>query len=311
MRSSEVKRWFLAGPAMTLGLLLSGCGGGGDGVASTPPPTYTKLADLTGNRTFQSAGAHLTIANGQFTDHSIQKYGAGVTIAYNASSDSYTLTAPDGATDTFSGSSSPPPGYTPAPNQIALSNSTGAGGTFVLTVPSVNGIALSYTAQGSWNHFGNNVLSAYFGVSGVPTIAGDMPRNGTATYQTSVAGLAVRTDGAYNLDTTSSGTFSADFGAGTVATTLHLAGVPSSATPFLPGPGAQPSADFGSYTGTGTIASGSPGFSGTLASTGSSSVVANGEFAGAFFGPQAKEMGYGFYVASTGFSAQGTVVGTK
>jgi len=304
MGMSEMKRWFLAGSAIALGLLLSGCGGGG-GTASTPPPTYTKLADLTGNRTFQSAGIHWTFSPGQLSGLSVQKYGAGVTIAYNASSDSFTLTAPDGVTDTFSSATStPPPGFVPPPDGVVLYNN--AGGIFVVPKqPLVNGVALSYTALGGWVHIQNNVPSVYAAVSGVPTIASDMPRGGTANYQTSIVG-AVYTGqpNSYGLTSDSSATFSANFGAGTVATTLHLVGAQNNLLPV----------DFGSYTGSGTIASGSPGFSGALASTVPNSIMPSGEFSGAFFGPQAKEMGYSWYLsgsAGSSLSAEGTVVGTK
>jgi hypothetical protein len=308
MRSFEMKRWCLAGSAMTLGLLLSGCGGGG--VGSTPAPTYTKLADLTGNRSFKSAGIRLTVGSNQPFSFSSQKYGAGVRIDYTASSDSYTLTAPDGTTDTFSSSTNtPPPGLTTPPSdQTILYNS--AGSSFAIAAPSVNGVALSYTAVGAWSRIQNNVLSAYVAVSGVPTVASDMPRTGTATYQTSIAGSVFESGSAQVLDTAaSSATFSANFGAGTVATTLHLVG--RAPSPTFASAGTPSSPDFGSYSGSGTIASGSPGFSGTLASTASSAVVANGEFSGAFFGPQAKEMGYGWYVNGGVLNGQGVVVGTK
>ena len=300
-----MKRWLAGGSAIALGLLLSGCGGGG--TASTPPPTYTKLADLTGNRTFQSAGIHFTVGgNNPFAGDSSQKLGAGVTIAYTASSDSYMLTAPDGTTETFSTSTStPPPGFTPQPNHINLFNP--GGGTFNIWTPSVNGVPLSYTALGSWFHPQNGSFSEYVAVSGVPTIASDMPRGGTANYQTSLSAIMFQQGTIYTSDSTSSATFSANFGAGTVATTLHLVGVPShpaTGSPTTP-------MDFGSFSGSGTIAAGSPGFSGTLASTASSPIVANGEFSGAFFGPQAKEMGFGFYVNGAGFSADGAVAGTK
>jgi hypothetical protein len=304
-----MKRWFLAGSAMTLSLLLSGCGGGGDGVASTPPPTYTKLADLSGNQTFQSAGVGYKISNGTLPSYSTQKFGAGVTIAYTASTDSYTLTAPDGATDTFSSSTNvPPPGFTPTPNVLTLFNS--AGGTFSLSTPTLNGVAMSYLAMGSWDHLQNGAESYYLAVSGVPTIASDMPKSGTANYQTAVHGVQIQAGAIYDLSTASTATFSADFGAGTIATTLHLAG--SRYNPVTMTTGTEPPTDWGSYTGSGTIASGGPGFSGTLTSTPSSSVSASGEFAGAFFGPQAKEMGYTWLLnAPSILRAQGVAVGTK
>jgi len=304
MGMPDMKRCLAGGSAIALGLLLSGCGGGG-GTASTPPPTYTKLADLTGNRTFQSAGIHFTVPSGNRSGFSIQKYGAGVTIAYNAANDSYTLTAPDGANETFSSSTSTPPaGFTPAPNQQAFFNSTNGNlsGFFTFGAPSVNGVPLSYTAVGAWLHLQSGVPSLYYAVAGIPTVASDMPRSGTANYQTSIAGSVDNGSGVQmNLDPTSSATFSANFGAGTVATTIHVAGQQNGLPPQ----------DFGSFSGSGTIASGSPGFSGTLAPTASGSAAVNGEFAGGFFGPQAKEMGYSWYLSGGSMNAEGFVTGTK
>ncbi len=294
----EMKRWGLGGSAMVLGLLLSGCGGGGS-VASTPAPTYTKLANLSGNQTFQSAAIHFTFANSQSAGYSSQKYGSGVVIAYTASSDSYTLTAPDGTTDTFSSTATPPPGFTPPPNTVVL---FGGSGSFSVTAPVVNGVALSYTAIGSWNHIQNGVQSLYFAVSGVPTIVSDMPKSGSATYQTSLGGTAFAPGRStpLSLQANSTATFSANFGAGTVATTLNLVGAGLN----------QPPVNFGSYSGTGTITSGGPGFSGTLTSVAGNQISATGEFSGAFFGPQATEMGYAWYLAG-GIGAQGIITGMK
>jgi hypothetical protein len=137
-----------------------------------------------------------------------------------------------------------------------------------------------------------------------------MPKSGTANYQTAVHGVQIQAGAIYDLSTASTATFSADFGAGTIATTLHLAG--SRYNPVTMTTGTEPPTDWGSYTGSGTIASGGPGFSGTLTSTPSSSVSASGEFAGAFFGPQAKEMGYTWLLnAPSILRAQGVAVGTK
>jgi hypothetical protein len=294
----EMKRLCLGGSIMASSLFLSGCGGSGD-VASTPAPTYTKLANLSGNQTFQSAGISFTVANSQPFGYSSQKYGSGVVIAYTASSDSFTLTAPDGTTDTFSSTAPPPPGFSPPPNTVVLFGSLS---TFSITAPVVNGVALSYTAIGNWNRIQNGVQTLYFAVSGVPTIVSDMPRSGTATYQTSVGGTAFALGGSTprSLQANSTATFSANFGAGTVATTLNLVGAGLN----------QPPVDFGSYSGTGTITSGGPGFSGTLASAASNPISATGEFSGAFFGPQASEMGFGWYLTG-GIGAQGIITGTK
>lgn len=292
---------------MVLGLLLSGCGGGGgsgSGVNSTPAPTYTKLANLTGNQTFQTAGINFTVANGGVPfPYSSQKFGSGVVIAYNAANDSFTLTAPDGTVDTFSSAtSSPPPGFVPPPNTVVF---FGNSGIFSVVTPVVNGVPLSYTAIGSWNHFQGGFQSVYFAVSGVPTISSDMPKSGTATYQTAVGGTVYTGPNiVYSLQNSSTATFSANFGAGTVATTLNLSGT---------GLNGQLPTDFGSYSGTGTITSGGPGFSGTLASVTGNPISATGEFSGAFFGPQATEMGYAWYLSNglNGFGAQGITTGSK
>lgn len=301
MGKIETKQWRLGGAAVTVGLMLSGCGGGG--VASTPTPAYTKLSNLSGNQTFQSAGIHFTFANSQPSGYSSQKYGSGVVIAYTAASDSYTLTAPDGTTATFSSSGSPPPLAPPPPPNTTILYS--GSDRFSATIPTINGVTLSYTSIGDWNSIQNGIQSNYYLIFGVPTIASDMPKSGTASYQTSIVGTASRgTTTPYNLQPNSTADFSANFGAGTVSTTLNLAGVTST----NPAP-----TSFGSYSGTGTITAGSPGFSGTLASVAGNSTSATGEFSGAFFGPQAMEMGYAWYLGSGlgGFSAQGTAVGTK
>lgn len=298
MTRVEIKRLCVGGSTIVLGLLLSGCGGGG-GVASTPAPTYTKLANLSGDQTFQSAGIHFTFVNGAQRGYSSQKFGSGVVIAYNAANNSYTLTAPDGTTDTFSSATgTPPPSVNSQPNSGL--HYYGNRGSLSLTVPSVNGVALSYIAVSDWNEIQNGVQSHYFGISGVPTIASDMPKNGTATYKTSVVGNVLSGLTPRFLQSSSTASFSANFGSGTVSTTLNLVGGGVNQVPV----------DFGSYSGSGNITSGGPGFSGTLASVTGNPISVTGEFSGAFFGPQATEMGYAWYLTG-GLAAQGITTGTK
>lgn len=290
---------------LALPLILSACGGdGSSGVSSTPPPpTYTKLSSLAGDQDFQSSGVHFSYANNQTSGQSTQAFGRGVAIKYTAATDTYTLLAPDGTSTVFaSGSNSAPSAGATSPSG-AVSRSAGSD-TFSLTPAAVNGVTLSYTATADWNHIVNGVQSQYFAVTGVPTVASDMPRSGTATYQTSVTGMAstcacVPT----TLQQGSTASFSADFGAGTVTTTLNLVGSGIN----------RPPVSYGSFTGSGTITAGSPGFSGTLASAPGNSTAATGAFSGAFFGPQATEMGYGWFVTSglNGFNAQGVVTGTR
>ncbi|MEP6868535.1 MAG: transferrin-binding protein-like solute binding protein [Novosphingobium sp.] len=129
-----------------------------------------------------------------------------------------------------------------------------------------------------------------------------MPKSGTANYSVTVGGaLAAVTGGNYLLTGNSTGTFSADFAANTVSTSITIAGTPQ---PVVSG---APVTSFGTYTGTGTVSSNA--ITGTLTGTN-----ATGGFSGAFFGPQALELGVSYYLNNTGstpFNAVGGIVGIK
>ncbi|PTS72375.1 hypothetical protein DBR17_19870, partial [Sphingomonas sp. HMWF008] len=161
----------------------------------------------------------------------------------------------------------------------------------------------SYTVVGSWGCFDTtaNTGRIRLAVGGAPTIASDMPKTGTATYATGVGGAALVNGSTISntLTANSTATFSANFATGSITTALTLAGPLSNAT-------SGPITNFGTFNGTGTIASGSPGFTGTISGTG-----ASGVFAGAFFGPQAREMGYDWAITGSNFNAVGTVTGVK
>ena len=308
---------FAAQASLTvLGLLLAGCGdGGGGSVASTPVPTYTKIADMTGNRTFQTAGVTYSASQAGFSNGASNAFGSGVTVAYTASSDSYTLTAPDGASQSFGPAELQAPNPS-APNTILYVKTNGAtsDGLNLIVPTTTGGLPLSYTVIGIWGTIdtSNNTSTFRIALGGAPTIASDMPKTGTANYAVGVGGsaavtsqspLGVPTNTSYSLSGTSSGTFAANFGAGTIQTSLVLAG-----TGGLSGPPGAPSAvqNFGLFTGTGQLTSGGPGFSGTLTGT---SVF--GVFSGAFFGPQALETGYVWSLNGPSFSGVGVVTGVK
>jgi hypothetical protein len=298
--------------ALTLGLMLAGCGdGSGGGVVSTGPgpASYTKIADLTGDHTFQTAGVQYNTAPTGFANSSTQALGSGVTIAYTASTNSYKLTAPDGSTTTFGpadlASNSPPPLSVPPPanTQQWFRNNGTTSDSFRLTVPQVNGVALSYTVVADWEHVNNlgQTGVARIAIGGMPTLASDMPRTGSATYATAVTGTANRGGISDSLTGNSTATFSADFAHGSVTTALNL---------VRSGLNVQPLA-LGSFNGTGTISSTGPDFTGTLSGGDTSGIAATGAFAGAFFGPKALEMGYAWYVSGGAFSAVGAVTGVK
>jgi hypothetical protein len=300
-----LKMAFACSAGLPLFALVSACSGGGSGAGGvagtpTPPASYTKIADMSGDRSFQTAGIQYNTSATGFSNAATFAFGGGVTVAYTAASDSYRLTAPDGTTVTFDPSNAQP---TPAGSnsQFWLKTNGAIRDQFALTVPTVAGVPLSYTVVGSWGHIDPATTTLFrLAVGGAPTLAGDMPKTGTATYSTALGGSAVVSGVTvpYSLTGNSTTTFSANFGTGAISTLLTLAGTPAS--------GGSTVTSLGTFTGTGTIASSSPGFTGTLTGTN-----ANGLFAGAFFGPQALEMGYDWSVAGTNFSAAGTVTGVK
>ena len=314
--------WNFAAQAslLALGLMLAGCGDGG-GVASTPAPppapTYTKIVDMTGNRTFQTAGVTYNTSPTGFSNGASNTHGSGVTVAYMANSDSYTVTAPGGATQTFGPAELQTPGIpTPDSLQYVKVNGTTRDHLTLIVPSTTGGVPLSYTVVGGWGttDTSNNTGTFRIAVGGAPTVASDMPKTGTASYTIGVLGTAVVAQAGplggigyppYNLGGDSTGTFSADFGRGTIATQLNLTG-----RLVLTGPGQPVATNFGTYAGSGSLASGGPGFSGTFSGT-FNGAPSTGVFSGLFLGPQAVEVGYGYMLSGTGFSAVGAVVGVK
>jgi hypothetical protein len=301
------------GPAGALVLLvslaLSGCGGsegGGGGIVSTPGPTYVKLADRTGNQSFQSGGVHWEASSAGITNQAIDAFGAGPTYAYDAASDSFTVTAGSQAI-TFTAADYDATRST-ATSRVFVKSPTGSP-YLQITTPSVGGVTFSYMEVASFFYPTTIGVRSWISVGGVPTIASDMPRSGTATYAASTGGTVISPAGRvpsteYATANTSTATFSADFTSGAVTTSLHLVGTQVDRS--LPGsPSTGSPVDFGTFTGTGTIAAGSPGFTGTFAGT------TGAGFSGSFFGPKALEMGYAYNFSNGSIEAFGATVGIK
>lgn len=299
----NIRKLVELGPLALFSLALAGCGdGSGGGIASTPtPPSYQTLQQIVsqgGNRSFSTSGVQLGA-----TTATSNPYGSGVTVAYTASSDSYTLTAPDGTAATFSPNNLYQAATTPNTVQYIKSSGSGSGevdDNLVIGTATVKGVALSYTMVGEWVHATPNGIAIWLATGGVPTLASDVPKTGTANYTVEVNGSAQAGGTSYSIQpTNSSGTFSANFGAGTVATSLTLVGTPSVA-------GFGTVTQFGTFNGTGTITAGGPGFTGTF-STGSGSSL----FTGNFNGPQAAEVGYSWAINTGSLAAAGITVGKK
>lgn len=263
-------------PLLALPLALSACGGGG-GVASTPAPSasYQTLDQLTGNQTFQSAGYHY---NSNGVDRGTDSFGTGLTFAYNAASDTFTITTPTGLSATFDPSHFQPAQST-ASARVFVKGSPSTTQVLVLNRPAIGGVPLSYAEVASF--FDVNTTTGWVAVGGVPTRSSDMPRSGSASYTAATVATITANGQPYtvNASTGSTATFSANFGANSVSTSVHLAGSPN---------GGGPVVDFGTVSGTGTISSTGPGFTGTFAGT------SGPGFSGAFFGPQGVEAAYGY-----------------
>lgn len=279
---------------LAFGLALAGCGGGGNsGVISTlPSPAYPTMASVVnGSYDLHTAGvAYTASATTGFTNGSGEAFGSDGRIVYNATSDTFTLIAPGGVSQSFTAVNLVDSG---SPTTVAFVKNVGSTqDQVVVTVP------LTYAMVTVWNRLdiNTNVSASRIQIGGSPTQANHVPRSGSATYAVQVGGAARAGGTTYNI-AGSSGTFSANFANNTVQTSLNLSGTPS---------GGAGSASLGTFNGTGTISASGPGISGTL--TGPS---ASGVFSGSFFGPSAVEVGYGYVLTGAAFSAAGVVIGTK
>jgi hypothetical protein len=283
-------RFFQLGAVVPLAMLcvvLSACGNGG--VNSTPVPTPTPTPSpaptptglLSSSATFQpviSRTRYSTSSGALLTANPVAPGTA--TFSYDAATDTYALQ------DTYSGqtiSANFGQANRTASSEYAVAYEKTASGTADTLALYGNAragtagtspIELSYTGFGLWTHSGDAGNATTFFVFGQQTSASTVPRTGTASYQTFVSArqLDIGNVPLSDRNITGTATFSADFGAGTVATSLALIGM--------------------SFDGTGTINGHS--FSGGLRERGANDV---GQFIGGFFGPAAQEMGYGFRIS--------------
>lgn len=230
--------------------------------------------------------------------------GAGVSLSYDAATGAYTVREVGGGSATFLPSTKNPSAsdatvsvYNQATgnrtDQLVLFN-PGAGNTKM---------ALSYVSYGIWQQVTDNGATVgavqQFLLYGIRQ-ASNQPSTGSASYSTLVDGFWHNADGVYSLKGQSS--FTADFSAKTVTTTLDLIGTKV---------GTSQEKGLGLFNGTGTIAALGGGFSGTFTQQGADNFgnTYSGGFDGAFFGPQGQEVGYTFTLSGSGGAAVGAVVG--
>lgn len=277
-------------------------GGGGVGSTPTPPPaaaTNASLTNLTVSETFADvavgqAGA-LTAAG---TSTSRSAFAAtDFSISYDAAAQSYTVR--EGGTSATYGPTNRPASTSAVITTYQRGSGTNTDSLVLFRAGAGNTtLALTYASYGAWQRLaqsgsGVDVRQNFF-VYGVPTAASYMPRTGSATYQTTIDGFVIAPGASYALGGT--GSFSADFGAGTVATSLTLNG-----TNVANGG----SISLGSPTGSGAISGSSFGGSFSNLPAGRS-----GGFNGQFFGPGATEMG-AVFTLSGDIAGNGAIVGKR
>jgi hypothetical protein len=271
------------------------------------------LTNLTVSQTFDATGARLAarLASPGGTASNISSgtsgFGGNVSLAYDAGTGAYTVRDMTGASFTFAPADKLPLQNGGSSAAVALYEKDAGTRTDQLALfnPGAGNpeLALTYVSYGAWQTILDNgatvdVAQQFFvyGIRQSPT----QPSTGSASYQTRPDGFWMTPGGVYSLSGTSS--FTADFSAMTVATSLNLTGtsVTGGANKVL-----------GTFNGSGTIAALGGAFNGTLGQQGTDADgnVYSGTFAGAFFGPQGQEVGYTFRLQGTGGQAVGAVVG--
>jgi hypothetical protein len=159
-------------------------------------------------------------------------------------------------------------------------------------------IVLSYVTYGQWRR--TSTSGSTTSVNDTYLVFGNKSPasavvSGTATYSTVLDGTFVNKTGAYTVGGT--GTFNADFGAGTINYSSTATGTPESAGSAI---------NFGTMTGMGSIARKSASFSGTGSANGSGYAM---DVNGSFYGPAAQEVGGVFRIHGGGGNGIGAIVG--
>lgn len=148
------------------------------------------------------------------------------------------------------------------------------------------------TPGGAWN--GNTAQSDTYFVYGIKTTGAQMPRVGSASYNTVLDGTFANGTALYTVSGT--GSINANFAAGSLSFSATPVGTPS----------AGPVLNFGVINGSGSINFNAASF-GASGSNGSYSM----SMSGYFFGPTAQEVGAVFRLNGSGGNGTGAMVGKQ
>ena len=280
---------------------LGACGGGGSssgggggtvvtptpgpstGVTPTPSPgpSYTKFADLTGDRTHPSTCAALDL--GAFLRWvPTTPPGAGLAFSYNAAADSWNVLG-NGHDVTFT----PADRDTTTPStSIRYVKPGSPPQRLTIGQPGVGTVGADYQRIAAVT-LGSRAYQCVIGAQTLPT---DRPTGSTVSFTgSSLVGYLFVTRSSDGVRTqysmrNSTGTFSVNLDRGEVTYTVRLIGSPF---PLDSGP----DVDFGTITAVADIDSATGGYYTTQATIDGFTPFIT-EMSGAFFGPQGKEAGF-------------------
>jgi len=241
----------------------------------TPTPVYQTLEELAGDQTFLTAGVTYEITGSNpINNLSAQGFGTGAVIDYVESSGIIRFTAPGGApivevleTDAVE--------IQPGIRQwrVPVGSATPVD---VITLFQNN---TDYSFLGIWSHAEGGTITFRLGTGGIPTQDNDYP-NGSVGYTIAVGGSVNDGSGAKQVDTTrSTGTLTLDFETGMGSMSVELFDTSGNS--------------LGVLTAAVAFTRGTNGFSGEVTFGGNTGVIS-----GAFFGPQAAEIGFGMALAN-------------
>lgn len=278
--------------------------------APTPTPTssYPRFADLTGNRTFQTACASVLLNAAPPTPQPVLSFGEGPTLDYTASPLGWAING-DGVALSFAAGDA----VSAASGQRAYEKTvSGSAQRLTITDPAIAGTTLDYVRSYALRTDRSAGSTLYSCVFGVPLATADIPTGAVTYSKVGVNGTAYVADQNGNVQTytltSSTGTVSFDPASGAMVVKVQLLGNLQTASGT-----ATTTTSLGTFTGNGALNAGRTKFYGQLDSSDRVSLFSS--FGGWFFGPTETASAFGVLAAdpATGnrVSAVGTVVAAR
>lgn len=278
--------------------LLAGCGGGGSGggTVSAPSPTpaplptisYTKIADMTGDRQYSTACSGLRVFGGTLPLIP-SEFGGGYPFLYSAASSTYSMTI-DGVDHRFGPEDRV---VTTAPGRESFARVTSNGTQRLDTGSSMIGdVPVDYVRRLSLTS--PTAASLILCIYGVPTLVSDRPTStASITYgQSNVAGgLMIERSGTSRSFSFVQNRVALDANpvTGEVIATIRLAGME-----IINGVVSTTVTEFGTFRGTAAVDGVRSSYQDSFINTDLARY--SGSFSGWFFGPRGRESAFVFSI---------------